>query len=341
MRSVVSLTVLSMAAGVVPAADFPTAEITNGEIRAKLYLPDVKNGFYRSTRFDWSGLIASLEYKGHNYYGPWFEKIDPKIRDFGYVGPDVVVSPISASMGPAEEFMTDGKPLGWDEAKPGGTFIKIGIGVLRRPDAADYDRLREYEIVDNGKWTVRKTADSVEFTHEVADNSTGYGYTYRKVVRLTQGKPQMVIAHSLKNTGKRQIQTSFYNHNFLVLDQQPPGPDFSITFPFQIQARRMPAKALGEIRGNRIVYLKALAGEERFSTSFQGFSQSPSDYDTRIENAKVGAGMRIRGDRPLSNVVLWSIRTNVSVEPYHTMTIDTGKEFTWNLTYDYYTLPAK
>jgi hypothetical protein len=45
----------------------PQAEITNGELRAKVYLPDACRGFYRGTRFDWSGIVSSLEYKGHNF----------------------------------------------------------------------------------------------------------------------------------------------------------------------------------------------------------------------------------------------------------------------------------
>ena len=42
--------------GKLPAADPPQAEITNGQIRVKLYLPDARNGYYRATRFDWSGV---------------------------------------------------------------------------------------------------------------------------------------------------------------------------------------------------------------------------------------------------------------------------------------------
>ena len=38
----------------------------------------------------------------------------------------------------------------------------------------------------------------------------------------------MVMSHQLRNTGKRSIVSSVYNHNFLVLDGQPPGPDFVI-----------------------------------------------------------------------------------------------------------------
>src|ERR1051325_8207419 len=159
LRSTFLLTIFLTGASWFLAADYPAAEISNGEIRARLYLPDAKNGFYRSTRFDWSGIISSLEYKGHNYYGPWFDKREPDVHDFEYRGAEVVVSPFSASMGPTEEFQTNGKALGWDEAKPGGTFIKIGVGVLRKPadPSATYDHVKNYEIVDPGKWTVRKS----------------------------------------------------------------------------------------------------------------------------------------------------------------------------------------
>jgi hypothetical protein len=54
---------IGFAAGEGLAADPPKAEIKNQHIRAKLYLPDAKDGFYRGTRFDWSGVIYSLEYQ--------------------------------------------------------------------------------------------------------------------------------------------------------------------------------------------------------------------------------------------------------------------------------------
>ena len=41
-------------------SDFLRAEISNGLITAKIYLPDANNGYYRSTRFDWLGAIYSL-----------------------------------------------------------------------------------------------------------------------------------------------------------------------------------------------------------------------------------------------------------------------------------------
>ncbi len=333
------LTCLGLATGLLSAADFPQAQISNGQVRVKLYLPDAGKGYYRATRFDWSGMIFSLDYQGHEYYGPWFDKVDPRVHDFIYEGAEIIAGPCSAATGPAEEFQTKGTALGWDEAKPGGTFIKIGVGVLRKDDK-DYSFARLYELVDPGKWTIKTRRTSVEFVHELRDPGSGYGYLYRKTVRLTRGKPEMVLAHTLKNTGRRRIESTVYNHNFLVLDRQPPGPDFTVAVPFQIQSRRPPNTDLAEIRGNRVVYLKALRERDLVHTGVQGFSDNRMDNEIRIENHRQGVGMRITGDHPLSDNALWSIRSVLAMEPFIAMTIEPGGEFTWSSSYEYYSLPS-
>src|SRR6266699_196136 len=116
-------------------APAPEAEIADGPVRARVYLPDATTGFYRGTRFDWSGVIGSLEYAGHNYYPQWFQRSDPSVHDFIYDGADIVAGPCTAITGPAEEFVTNGKGLGFDQAKAGETFVKIGVGVLLKPDS--------------------------------------------------------------------------------------------------------------------------------------------------------------------------------------------------------------
>src|SRR5947207_2872295 len=161
-----------------------------------------KIGFYRGTRFDWAGVIGSAEYAGHDYFPQWFQRAYAKVRDFIYDGPDIVAGPCTAITGPSEEFITDGKALGFDEAKPGGTFIKIGVGVLRRPDDAKYDMFRVYPIQDGGKWKVTRKPNSIEFAQELADAASGYAYQYRKTVSLAGGKGQMVLDHTLRNNGK-------------------------------------------------------------------------------------------------------------------------------------------
>jgi len=48
------------------AAEFPEAEISNGTVVAKILLPDPEHGSYQGTRFDWSGIISSLQFKVTN-----------------------------------------------------------------------------------------------------------------------------------------------------------------------------------------------------------------------------------------------------------------------------------
>ena len=320
----------------VPAAgaDYPQAEISNGLVHATLYLPDAKAGYYRGTRFDWSGVIAALTYRGHAYFGPWFDQRDPQVHDFEYRGSEIVAGPCSGTMGPVEEFSSGGVALGYNDAGPGGTFVQIGVGVLRRPDASAYDRFHPYEIVDPGHWTVRTGPGWIEFTQQI-DDASGYAYLYRKTLRLVKGKPEMLVEHSLRNTGKRAIALTVYDHNFVVLDHQPPGPGFTVSFPFEIRAAEAPDKALAEIRGKQVVYLKKLEGQDRVTAAIQGFGARPEDYDIRFANAQAGIAVRVRGDRPLQRVSLWSIRSNVSVEPFIGVAAAPGKEARWKLTYTF------
>jgi hypothetical protein len=310
-------------------------------VRAIVYLPDAARGFYRATRFDWSGVIGSLVYRGHEYYGQWFQSVDPKVRDFTYDGPDIVASPCTAITGPAEEFVGPGNTaLGYDETQKGGTFTKIGVGVLRRPDDSAYNRFTSYEIVETGRWTIRTHPDAVEFVQDLKDSSSGYGYVYTKTVRLAKGEPEMVLEHTLENTGRRPIDTTAYNHNFLWLDHQPPGPDFTIAVPFDIKSDRPPSPDFAEIRGNKVVYRKVLQDRDRVAIPVQGFGDSPKDYDIRIENARLGVGMRITGDRPLLSESLWSIRAVLAIEPFVKIAIAPGSQFTWTIAYRYYTIPS-
>jgi hypothetical protein len=304
------------------AAEFPEASIANGQIQAKLYLPDAEHGYYRATRFDWSGVVASLTYKGHSYFGVWFPKYDPKLHD--------------AITGPVEEFRTGDSGLGYKDAPVGGRFVRIGVGVLRKPEEARFDQFKTYEILDSGKWSVKAGKDAVTFTQKLQDAETGYGYLYRKTVRLEKDSPRMVIEHSLKNTGTKTIETNVYSHNFYVIDGTPSGPDMHVKFPFELKAS-VPFRGPAGPVGKEMVYREELAANGgSVYGELAGFGDSSKDFDIRVENGKTGAGVRLTGDKPLARVVFWSIRTVLSPEPYIEMRIEPGKEAKWVLKYEFY-----
>ena len=223
------------------AQNHPSHQITNGEITATVYLPDAKNGFYTTTRFDWSGAIGSLKYKGHDYYGIWWSKVTD-IYDFGYEGPnkDVISADFTAMVGPAEEFGA----LGYNDVPAGGLFVKPGVGVLKR-DEMNYNHSRPYVIANGGKWDVKTSRDAVEFTHTLSEPSINFGYVYTKVVRLTPGKPQMTISHVMRNTGSKPIVTNVYNHNFTTIDKLHTG------------TRRRDHRAVADDAGRRARWCRA------------------------------------------------------------------------------------
>lgn len=57
-----------------------------------------------------------------------------------------------------------------------------------------------------------------------------------------------------------------------------------------------------------------------------------------VENGKVGAGVRVSGDRPLLKAVFWSDKKSVCPEPFVKIDLAPGEEFAWSLFYDFYTL---
>jgi len=320
----------------------PTGHISNGQVDVSFYIPDAANGFYRGTRFDWSGIIYSLLYKGEEYYGRWYTSIDPGIHNnvqrIGTDGKGEVVTGIASSgQGPAEEFLTSNKALGFDEAKPGDTFLKIGVGVLRRPDDKPYDRYRDYEIVDGGKWTTKIGQDNVEFTQTLSNPVSGYGYVYTKTLRLLPGKPMMRIEHQLRNTGARPLVSSVYDHNFFVTHNHQTGPDNVITTPYPMKSRRPPSPDLARIEGNKLLFVRPLSTLEMVSMQIEGFEPTAKDYSFRVENISTGTGYSVQGDRPLNNILLWAIYTNISMEAFINLQADPGKEERWAYEYTYFT----
>ena len=97
----------------------------------------------------------------------------------------------------------------------------------------------------------------------IARPSSGYAYTYGKTLRLTPGKPELVIEHSLRNTGTKTHPDQRLRSQLLRAGSQPPGPGTVITLPFKIQTAQPPENGLAEIRGNQFIYLKQSARKKQ------------------------------------------------------------------------------
>jgi hypothetical protein len=300
------------------AADYPQASISNGAVTAKFMLPDPQKGSYRGTRFDWSGIISSLTYKDHEFVSRWNPTDDPLLHD--------------SITGPVEEFLTSDAGPGYAEAKPGETFLRIGVGAVRKRDEKAYNRFATYDIVDPGKRTLRRGKDWIEFGHTI--KVAGYAYNYTKTVRLE--KTGFSIQHALKNTGEKPIDTQVYNHDFFVIDHEVVGPDLVVRFAWNPKPDK-PFENGGEIVGDEIHYQYEIPPGKSVAADLSGFGA----YDFRIENKKSLAGVRITGDQPLTKLYFWSIRAVACPEPYVHISVPPKETRKWSSRYDLYlTLPS-
>jgi hypothetical protein len=318
------LTILTAAALLAPlyGQDYPKAEIDNGVIKVGLYLPDAEKGSYRSSRFDWSGVIYSLEFKGHRYFGKWYPKHDPLVND--------------AITGPAESFDTSGAGPGYAEAQTGGQFIRIGIGTFERPEERAFSPYKTYKVVDPGKWEVSQGKNWIEF-QQTLTSKIGYAYVYTKRITLVEGKPELVIAHSLKNTGEKAISSTQFNHNFFVMDGKMSGPGITVKFPFDLKVVA-DFRGMLEAKGRELTYLKELTGNQSAQSLLEGYGPTAKDNEIVIENKIAGAGVKINGDRPIVRLNFWTRKETVCPEPYIQLDVPAGKTEKWETRYQFYTL---
>jgi hypothetical protein len=298
-------------------ATVPSFKLTNGVVTLTLLAPDAQRGYYRGTRFDWSGLIARAEYAGHTFFGPFRTKFDPTLHDH--------------VVGPANEFDMETAPPGFAEAKAGGTFMKIGIGLLKKGPEDKYDSMRPTVILQAAPWQVIPAEDkaSVEFRQQLSLGA--YGYAYSKKISLAAGQGAFTIQYTLKNTGSKPLDTMFYCHNFTLIDDQAVGPDYHVTYPFDV---RLKDKAVGAVsaRGKELV-LGDVGEKTPIWTILESGQNNVADDQVTVENVRTKAGVRIVGDQPLAQWRFYAAPTAACPEPFVRIQLQPGGEKTWSFTY--------
>jgi hypothetical protein len=296
---------------------FPSLRISNDEVEMLIYLPDAEKGMYRATRFDWSGVIGSVKYKDHEYFGYWKDTHDPLFHE------DLT--------GPVEGYLKPG--LGYEEAEPGGGYVRIGVGLIEKPDEAEYSFRNFYKLLDHGTWTLDHGNDWISFRHEL-NTDIGYSYIYEKRIQLKNDG--FLMEHKLQNTGELAIETDQFNHNFFMIDGEPSGTAFSISFPFVVSTEDDPSGFV-ELRENEIRFVRDLQEDDSFFLQLQGFSQDLDDHRVTVQNHKSGAGVTFSIDKALHRIAFWACHTTLSPENFIWLNVAPGDSDTWTSEYTLFT----
>lgn len=295
----------------------------------QLSLHDPGDGFYEGTRFDRGGIFASLLFRGVEMAGPWFSAYSPTMHD--------------AVQGPAEEFSV----IGFDEAAPGETFLKIGVGLLRRPDEAPYDRFRLYEIVDPGRWEVVSAVDRIRFRHVLE----GW-YEYEKEIVLT-GDWSFEIRHSFR--GFVPLEGEVYNHNFFTFGKMTVGPSREISFPFRPAGNWRSVYDSVAFTDTGVRFSRPFAeGESVYTGNLHAAGRDGMPYDLTIRETAAerhstacpapaaerhstaypwNLSVHITGDVPVTHTVLWANHRIACLEPYNVFRTAPGSPCRWTVRY--------
>ena len=289
----------------------------------EVFTPDPEKGLYRATRFDWSGIIGSTQYKGHEYFGYWKDSQDPTFHE------DLT--------GPAEGYIEPGP--GYAEAKAGGKFIRIGVGILEKPDEVNYNWTATYNILDHGKWKTEHGEDWISFT-QIINSDFGYGYIYTKTIRLKNDG--FTIQHLLKNTGEKTIETDQFNHNFLMIDKKQSGPPFKIIFPYAISTAD-DTKGFLKIESNELIFTEKLENRsndflnqktnDSVFLNIKGFSEKVSDHMVAVIDEKTEAGVTFSVNKSLYRMAFWACSTTLCPENFIWISVNPSQTEQWTSDY--------
>ncbi|MGB5708662.1 MAG: hypothetical protein WBM41_17765 [Arenicellales bacterium] len=314
-KLIIVLWALNYCAFVFADTDYPMLQLDNQKIQVSIYLPDANRGYYRGTRFDWSGIIERVDYDGHRFYAPLHATHDPNGHDF--------VS------GPAEEFAMF-NPMGFAEAKEGESFVKIGVGLLEKNKKSEYQFYGKYRIIRAGEWQIEHGRDWVSFNQDFK-GERGWAYQYQKTIRLIPDRPELVIEHRLENSGEKTIDINHYNHNFTIIDDIPYGPDYLVEFPFATD-QPVSIKNLAWYRGNSIEVMEPLQNNSIGISVFEG--DDPGGYNSaKVRNLRTGAAVEFSGSAPITRMAFWAVERAACPEPFINLNLSPGQSQEWTIHY--------
>jgi hypothetical protein len=224
-----------------------TLESLGGDLTVVVYLPhgiySDERAYYYSSRFDHGSMVGSIlrktrDGKTHELYGTdmwrtphntnWPESGVGLASEFG-VGDDGSFCNYRCGWGSAND-ITNGV-LGYQEAKNGESFLKIGVGELVKGTCPTCDSSEDYKF--NSPYMFAKTPDwkmtaatdnSVTLEHKATLHENGY--KLKKEMALVG--EILTVTSTLTNLGSQPFSTAWYSHNFFTCDSIPLGPGYSV-----------------------------------------------------------------------------------------------------------------
>jgi len=215
--------------------------------------------------------------------------------------------------------------LGFKEAKIGGWFHKIGVGLLKKTDSA-YNFSKKYEL-QPATFNLTSTTNKLLIDcHSKIVN--GYGYILTKTIELQENSFSM--HYLLKNTGNKTIITDEYVHNFMAINNASIGKSYMLKFPFQLQPTLFeetinPAQKV--TIGTNDFTFKDTPKEPFFFSNLSGNEQVDAAWELVHLDHKVG--IRETGNFKTDKINLWGWGHVISPELFFKIKVLPNQAIEW------------
>ncbi len=285
----------------ITVADSDTVVIRSERLAVRIAHPGT---IYAGSRFDWTGFITQVILDGQHSFCT-LESLDPTLG--------------SGGRGLCNEFGIEA-PIGFADARTGQSFPKIGIGLLTKPDDGPYAFFRPY-LISPFDFSQEHRSDCL-IQYVAARETRGYAMELTKTIRVAG--PMLEMVYQLTNTGNRPFSTTEYNHNFISLDGEPLGPDYSLLLPDSTVPNPLPVPLTrkdGTLGWNE-------TPKDDFYFRTPGFSRS-ANFSWELRHGGRRIGLRESNDFPIKQFALWGRAHVVSPEVFIGLALAPSDTVTW------------
>ncbi len=272
---------------------------------------------YRASRFDHAGNILQVTLGGKHTFCSSEKKVLSPIYGFGLMN----------------EFDIDG-PFGFNEAKAGEYFHKIGVGVLLKEEDLPYDFFRHYPQEPLNYSVLLKDSDQIQFS---AKSKTIREMAYEYTKKISVSGNQLVIEYKLLNTGTVFFETTEYCHNFMAVNRRGIDAAYELKLKGSIQPDKFKESEnlnILDIRQNEISWKSIPEGD--FFVSGLINNEVCTGWSIGHDLEKVGVSESV--DFKCYQMNLWGNAHVVSPELFHKIKLQPNQKHIWHRSYTFYNL---
>lgn len=286
--------------------------IRSPRLTATVMVPDQPSSVYAGQRFESGGVVLQVTLDGrHTFLGK--EPRGERLGGFGLI----------------EEIGINGA-VGYEDARVGEPFLKLGVGLLKRPERPDYFFFDPFDVAERYPWQVIVRPDAATFV-QGGKPFKGTAYRYEKHIVLDPKEPVLRIEHCLTNTGEKPIASDQYCHNFFTLDGAPPGPDYVVTTAFPLTPDIAPKPPMA-VSGRTLTFTEMV--KSGTYARYHGVAGTQGEQ-FRIRNKANGLEVAVAGDFPVSTFAYYADQLAASPEAYCALNVAPGATFRWTRTYTF------